>query len=91
MSRMLCGVSTSKWVTVPGKMTMSDKPRIGSDSGRDLDQTLVPEASGLPPAPRMLINSVSDSGVVMPRVNHSETVPWGGVETKGMSTRKNPF
>src|SRR5580704_17764286 len=68
MSRMLWAVSTSRWVTVPGKMTMSDKPRIGSDSGRDLDHTLVPDASGLPPAPRMLINSVS--GVVMPRVNH---------------------
>ena len=46
-------------------MTISDKPRMGSDSGRDLDQTLVPVASGEVPAPRMLMNSVS--GALMPK------------------------
>jgi hypothetical protein len=43
-------------------MTMSDKPRIGSFSGKELEETRG-GASGLPAAPRMLINSVS--GVLM--------------------------
>ena len=37
---------------------MSDRPRIGSTSGRERAETFV-GASGLPAAPRMLMNSVS--------------------------------
>ena len=35
---MLCEVSTSNGATMPGKITMSDKPRIGSTSGTARDE-----------------------------------------------------
>jgi hypothetical protein len=43
---------------MPGKMTMSDRPKIGKRSGNELEETLE-GASVFPAAPRMLINSVS--------------------------------
>ena len=60
---MLCAVSTNNGVTVPGKMTMSERPRIGRHSGRALDQVFVPDGSELPVVPRIWISS--DSGVGM--------------------------
>ena len=65
MSFVLWAVSTSSGATIPGKITMSDKPRIGSASGRELEETRG-GASGLPAAPRMLINSVSGEVMVAP-------------------------
>jgi hypothetical protein len=43
---------------MPGKITMSDKPSTGRASGKELEETRG-GASGLPAAPRILINSVS--------------------------------
>ena len=43
---------------MPGKITMSDRPRMGRRSGRELEETR-DGASVLPEAPKMLINSVS--------------------------------
>ena len=51
-------ISTSSGATMVGKMTMSDSPRIGNRSGKELDETRE-GASVFPEAPRMLINSVS--------------------------------
>ena len=42
---------------------MSDKPRIGNSSGRERDESFA-GASGLPAAPKMLINSVSGEVMV---------------------------
>ena len=47
---------------MPGKMTMSDRPRMGRTSGSEVEETSE-GTSGLPAAPIMLINSVS--GVLM--------------------------
>jgi hypothetical protein len=49
-------------------MTMSERPRTGSFSGRELDDTRI-GASGLPEAPRMLINSVSGEVMIAPFCN----------------------
>ena len=65
MSLVLWAVSTSSGATIPGKITMSDKPRIGNTSGSELEETRG-GASGLPAAPRMLINSVSGEVMVAP-------------------------
>src|SRR5258708_28591249 len=58
MSLVLWAVSTSRGATMPGKITMSDKPNTGRASGNELEDTRG-GASGLPAAPRILINSVS--------------------------------
>ena len=65
ISLVLWAVSTSSGATIPGKMTMSDRPRMGSISGSELDETRG-GASGLPAAPRMLINSVSGEVMIAP-------------------------
>jgi hypothetical protein len=44
---------------------MSDKPRMGNNSGREREDTWG-GASGLPAAPKMLINSVSGEVMVAP-------------------------
>jgi len=49
MSLVLCFVSTSSGATIPGKITMSDKPSMGKTSGRDWEETRA-GASGLPAA-----------------------------------------
>ena len=65
MSFVLCAVSTSSGATIPGKITMSDRPRIGKVAGKELEETRA-GASGLPAAPRILINSVSGEVMVAP-------------------------
>ena len=65
INRMLCVVSTRSGATIPGKMTMSESPRIGRFSGKDLDQTFVPEGSALPAEPRISI-SWESGGVIIP-------------------------
>ena len=66
ISRRLEPVSTSNGTSVPGKMTMSDRPRIGKVSGREWEEICggVSELS----APRMLTNSVSGEAIVVPRL-----------------------
>ena len=49
---MLCGDSTSNGMTVPGKITMSDNPKMGRDSGRDLDQNFGAGRIGRPASPK---------------------------------------
>jgi hypothetical protein len=68
MSFVLCAVSTSSGATIPGKITMSDRPRIGKVAGRELEETRT-GASGLPAAPRILINSVSGEVIIAPYCN----------------------
>ena len=58
MSFRLGPVSTSSGTTAPGKITMSDKPRMGSTSGSDREETRL-GSSDFSPEPRMLMNSVS--------------------------------
>ena len=64
---MLCAVSTSSGATMPGKITMSDKPRMGRTSGkeraemRDAGTPASPEL-----APKILMNSVSGEVIVVP-------------------------
>jgi len=48
---------------MPGKMTMSDRPRIGKTPGRELEETRG-GVSGLPVAPRILMNSLSGEVMV---------------------------
>jgi len=43
---------------MPGKITMSERPRMGRVCGNECADTRA-GASGFPAAPRMLINSVS--------------------------------
>jgi hypothetical protein len=63
MSLVLWGVSTRSGATIPGKMTISESPRIGRTCGREWAETRA-GASGLPEAPRILINSVSGEVIV---------------------------
>jgi cystathionine beta-lyase family protein involved in aluminum resistance len=44
---------------------MSDRPRIGKVAGKELEETRT-GASGLPAAPKILINSVSGEVMVAP-------------------------
>jgi hypothetical protein len=60
---MLGPVSTNSGATAPGKITISERPRIGRASGRERDE-IREASSGLPAAPRMLINSVSGEVMV---------------------------
>ena len=65
MSLMLCAVSTSSGATMPGKTTMSDRPRIGRISGSTREETRS-GVSALPAVPRILINSVSGEVMIKP-------------------------
>ena len=62
ISRMLCAVSTSSGATIAGKITISESPRMGSDSGSVGATTRGGGASSVSEvavAPRIRINSVS--------------------------------
>jgi hypothetical protein len=64
---MLCAVSTSSGATMPGKITMSDKPRIGRTSGKERDEIRETGAPASPElTPRILMNSVSGVAIVLP-------------------------
>ena len=66
INRMLAADSTSSGATMPGKITMSERPRMGRMSGSDLParvMTVSPPAVG---APRMLMNSVSGEVILWP-------------------------
>src|ERR1700722_9662138 len=82
---MLCEVSTSSGATMPGKITMSDRPRMGRTCGTERDE-MRPGTASVPPdvAPKMLINSVSGD-VMIAAFNY-----WIAAELKG-SGEKNYF
>src|SRR5581483_815996 len=62
---MLWAFSTSKGATIPGKITMSDSPRIGSTSGKEREEIRGGVVSPPPDvAPKMLMNSVSGEVMV---------------------------
>ena len=57
-------VSTSSGTTAPGKITMSDRPRMGRFSGNERDD-IRGRASDFSAPPRMLTNSVSGEVIVV--------------------------
>src|SRR5580704_8971936 len=57
---MLCEVSTSSGATIPGKITMSERPSTGTISGTEREEIFPGTVSDpAEDAPKMLINSVS--------------------------------
>ena len=57
---VLCEVSTSNGATMPGKITMSDKPSTGTTSGTERGDSFPATASApAEDAPKILMNSVS--------------------------------
>ena len=59
----LAPVSTSNGTTAPGKITMSERPRMGNISGSERDD-MRDARSDFSAAPRMLTNSVSGAVIV---------------------------
>src|SRR6266853_3435920 len=63
---MLAADSTSSGATMPGKITMSERPRMGSTSGNDLPAREMAVSLPAVGAPRMLMNSVSGEVILWP-------------------------